>query len=164
MIYRYYSTLRPISIGTTPPAAVFDNIVNFDRRQRVPEIDREAWGYFESTAPLSIRACDDCDLVYWEDFPWTDKNPERLRRWTRLNLLSDTRRWAAVRQEMLERGFSETEEEAEAASLGILWDLDKYWERRYITEDDYRDLCTVIFDGFNWEAIRPSVRLRKEKK
>lgn len=162
MTYRYYSALRPISLGTTPSDAVFDEVVNFDRRQFVPEIKREAWGYFEAAAPLSLKACDDCDLVYWEDFPWTDRDPKGLRQWTRLNLLSDARRWNAVLEEMAAHGFTETEEWK--SSLDILGTLDTYWLHRYITEDDYRDLCTVIFDGFDWEAIRPSIRLRKETK
>lgn len=162
MTYRYYSVLRPISLGTTPSDAVFDEVVNFDRRQLVPGIMRGAWGYFDSTVPLSLKACDDCDLVYWEDFPWTDRDVQSIRCWTRLNLLSDMRRWKAALEEMVSHGFTETEEWLN--SLNILDTLDAYWLPRYITENDYRDLCTVIFDGFDWEAIRPSVRLRKEFK
>ena len=161
MIYRYYSALRPISLGTTPRDTIFDEVVNFARRRFVPEIKREAWGYFDAAAPLSIKACDACDLVYWEDFPWTDSNPTSIRHWTRLNLLSDARRWNAALEEMVNRGFTETEEWR--TSLDVLGSLDEYWRHRYITEDDYRDLCSVIFDSFDWEAIRPSVRLRKEK-
>ena len=162
MTYRYYSVLRPVSLGTTPRAAVFDDVVNFDRRQFVPEIKREAWGYFDSAVPLSLKVCDECDLVYWEDFHWADQSPTSIRHWTRLNLLSDMRRWSAALEEMVSRGFTETEERK--SSLDIFRTLDAYWLPRYITEDDYRDLCTVIFDEFDWESIRPSVRLRKEKK
>lgn len=47
---RYYSTLRPIGLGTCP-----DNFVefeNFDFRKHVDSINREAWGWVEYEKPL----------------------------------------------------------------------------------------------------------------
>ena len=48
-MYRYYSTLRPITPGAYPKPA--DNpamlIHNFDNREYVGKIGREAWGYVE---------------------------------------------------------------------------------------------------------------------
>lgn len=44
---RYYSIIRPISVGTIPNDGKVMNIVNFDKRKYCPEIGREAWGYFE---------------------------------------------------------------------------------------------------------------------
>jgi hypothetical protein len=54
-IYRYYSTERPVSIGTYPK--VKDNkpvnIENFDLKTYVDEIKCEAYGYLEYEKPLT---------------------------------------------------------------------------------------------------------------
>ncbi len=52
--YRYYSTQRPIGIGSYPKPAGNKvlNIKNFDARKMVPEIFRPAWGYIEYEYPL----------------------------------------------------------------------------------------------------------------
>ena len=59
MGYRYYSTQRPIAPGAYPKPekhAVLGNevleIVNFDNKEYVEEIDRNAWGYIEYEKPL----------------------------------------------------------------------------------------------------------------
>lgn len=62
-MYRYYSIMRPISIGTFPKNKSVRDIVNFDRRQFVSEINREAWGYIEYAAPLTEKQAADYELV-----------------------------------------------------------------------------------------------------
>lgn len=44
-MYKYYSVIRPISVGTVPHCTIRE-VVNFDQRQYVEEIMRQAWGYF----------------------------------------------------------------------------------------------------------------------
>lgn len=44
---RVWSTLRPISIGTYPKEYGVIDIVNFDQRQMVPEINHMAFGYID---------------------------------------------------------------------------------------------------------------------
>ena len=44
-MYKYYSVIRPISIGTIPDCTIRE-VVNFNQRQYVEEIMRQAWGYF----------------------------------------------------------------------------------------------------------------------
>ena len=44
-MYKYYSVIRPISIGTIPDCTI-QEVVNFNQRQYVEEIMRQAWGYF----------------------------------------------------------------------------------------------------------------------
>lgn len=44
-MYKYYSVIRPISIGTIPNCTIRE-VVNFNQRQYVEEIMRQAWGYF----------------------------------------------------------------------------------------------------------------------
>lgn len=60
---RYYSILRPVSIGTYPKPK--DNkvlkIVNFDSRTYYKDIGREAWGYIDYEKPLSLD-----DVVKYE--------------------------------------------------------------------------------------------------
>lgn len=52
--YRYWSTQRPISLGTYPKPEgnkVVD-IENFSRREFCKEIGREAWGYIDYEYPV----------------------------------------------------------------------------------------------------------------
>ena len=62
---RYYSTNRPVGVGTLPQAAmdVLSKVVNFDQRQFVEEISREAWGYIETTEPVSLADLQAYELV-----------------------------------------------------------------------------------------------------
>jgi len=50
-MYRYYCILRPPMIGAVPRGMV--NIVCFDTRRYVYEIEREAWGYVEYDKKLT---------------------------------------------------------------------------------------------------------------
>lgn len=59
---RYYSIMRPVSIGTYPRNGV-EEIVNFDYRQFCPEINREAWGYIEYSRELSEKEAADYELI-----------------------------------------------------------------------------------------------------
>ena len=59
---KYYSTQRPVSIGTYPRGGV-EEIRNFDRREYVEEIGREAWGFILYDRELSEKECNDYELV-----------------------------------------------------------------------------------------------------
>lgn len=62
---RYYSILRPISIGTYPKPK--DNEVlkinNFDNRSYCKDIDREAWGFIDYEKSLSLEDSEKYELV-----------------------------------------------------------------------------------------------------
>lgn len=63
--YRYYSTHRPLSIGTFPKPQgnkVLD-IQNFDDRTFCEEIGREAWGYVEYELPVSPVLLENFELM-----------------------------------------------------------------------------------------------------
>ena len=62
-MYRYYSIMRPIGPGTFPRTQAVTAIVNFDRRQFVQEIHREAWGYIEYAGPLTEKQAASYELV-----------------------------------------------------------------------------------------------------
>ena len=62
-MYRYYSIMRPIAPGTFPRTQPVQDVVNFDSRRFVPEINREAWGYIEYTEPLAEKQAADYELV-----------------------------------------------------------------------------------------------------
>lgn len=164
--YRYYSLMRPIGPGTVPSPLRFEEVVNFNRRTYISCIRHEAWGYFETTAPLSLRACDDCEVVYFEDYPWTDMDAEGRAVRPRLNLLSDVRRWVVARDNLIACGGTAQDADEFISGLHALETFDDYFRQREITEDDYFDLCVELFDDFDWDEIRPTVRLRprKEKK
>ena len=62
---KYYSTLRPVAPGTYPkyPANKPLQIVNYDDRTYVEEIDRNAWGWIEYPELLPAHDLDEYDLV-----------------------------------------------------------------------------------------------------
>lgn len=61
--YKYYSTQRPVDIGTFPKA---ENgplyLVNFDKRERVEQGRFLAWGYLVYDAPLTEKQMADYEL------------------------------------------------------------------------------------------------------
>lgn len=63
-VYRYYSLLRPVSPGTYPQPSEVKNIVNFDERTFIDDINRYAWGYIEYEKELSWDEARDYDLEW----------------------------------------------------------------------------------------------------
>ena len=61
--YRYYSTQRPVDIGTSPKTKKVIKIKNFDERIYVNEIERPAWGYIEYAEKLDDDDADAYELV-----------------------------------------------------------------------------------------------------
>ena len=60
---RYYSILRPVSIGTFPKKGAV-SIRNFDSRQYIESIHHEAWGYIEYLdTELTDQECRQYDLI-----------------------------------------------------------------------------------------------------
>lgn len=62
---RYYSTQRPVMPGTFPKpnGNKVQEIVDFDNRQYVDAIGRNAWGYIEYEKPLTEKEASDYELV-----------------------------------------------------------------------------------------------------
>jgi hypothetical protein len=62
-IYRYYSTQRPVDIGTFPKTNNEPlEIVNFNSRVSVENGDFIAWGYLEYAKPLTLEQMGDYEL------------------------------------------------------------------------------------------------------
>ena len=62
-IYRYYSTQRPVDIGTYPKSAGEPiSIFNYDERARIEPWGFRAWGYLDFNAPLDARRAEDYEL------------------------------------------------------------------------------------------------------
>ncbi|MCI8351953.1 MAG: hypothetical protein HFJ86_12465 [Oscillospiraceae bacterium] len=59
---RYYSTQRPVSVGTYPKAGV-QEIHNFDRKTFCEDISREAWGYIDYDRELTGSEADSYELT-----------------------------------------------------------------------------------------------------
>jgi len=68
--YKYYSTQRPVDIGTFPKT---DNapvrIVNFEERESVEQGHYRAWGYLVYDTPLTEKQIDDYELRAAPDNP-----------------------------------------------------------------------------------------------
>ena len=64
-LYKYYSTQRPVDIGTfpKPPHNAPDEIVNYERRVWVEHDTRLAWGHLTYTRPLAEREMADYELL-----------------------------------------------------------------------------------------------------
>lgn len=62
--YRYYSTQRPLSLGSYPKPVENQviEIQNFNNRQPVEEGKLQAWGYVEYTKPLTAKEMQDYEL------------------------------------------------------------------------------------------------------
>ena len=60
---RYYSKLRPVSIGTFPNNGKYVSHHNFDYRKFCDDIQDYAWGYVEYSDPLSEKELNMYDLV-----------------------------------------------------------------------------------------------------
>lgn len=60
---RYYSTLRPISIGCFPHGHEVTEICNFQKREFVEKIGRNAWGFIEFADCLTEKEADQYDLI-----------------------------------------------------------------------------------------------------
>ena len=60
---RYYSTQRPVSIGTYPCENLAVEIVNFESRQYVEEIGRQAWGYVDYAVDLIPEVAASYEMV-----------------------------------------------------------------------------------------------------
>lgn len=63
-VYRYYSLLRPVGPGTYPKTSEVKNIVNFDDRTFIDDINRYAWGYIEYDKELSWDEAKNYDLEW----------------------------------------------------------------------------------------------------
>lgn len=61
-MYKYYSLLRPVSVGTIPNCTISE-MINFNQRKYVDEIQREAWGYFMTPNEISEKELCEYDLV-----------------------------------------------------------------------------------------------------
>lgn len=75
-LYKYYSTQRPVDIGTfpKPPRNAPDEIVNYDQRVPVENGSFLAWGHLTYTRPLTKRQASDYELRPAPDNP--NKNAE----------------------------------------------------------------------------------------
>lgn len=68
--YKYYSTQRPVDIGTFPKTENGPlRHVNFDRRELVEQNQFKAWGYLVYDAPLTEKQIDDYELRAAPDNP-----------------------------------------------------------------------------------------------
>ena len=74
-LYKYYSTQRPVDIGTfpKPPYNKPDEIFNYDQRVPVENGSFLAWGYLTYTRPLTEKQASDYELRPAPD------NPDRPR-------------------------------------------------------------------------------------
>ena len=59
---KYYSILRPVSIGTYPREGVTE-IYNYDTRTYIEDIDRPAWGWIEYNRALTPEEARSYDLI-----------------------------------------------------------------------------------------------------
>jgi hypothetical protein len=72
--YRYYSTQRPVDIGTFPKLECGPvGIVNFDKRETCENSTFRAWGYLSYDAPLTEKQTAEFELRAASDNPDRDR-------------------------------------------------------------------------------------------
>jgi hypothetical protein len=96
-IFKYYSTQRPVDIGTFPKTGGGPrDIVNFDRREAVEQGRFMAWGYLEYSAPLTEKQMDDYDLRAAPDNPDVKKRmaeqAQAVGKWEKQHRVPDGKR------------------------------------------------------------------------
>ena len=64
---RYFSIRRPVGPGTFPRTQPVRQIVNYDRREFVPVIEQEAWGYIDFGGELTEEEAVRYELVRERD-------------------------------------------------------------------------------------------------
>lgn len=69
-MYRYYSTMRPVMPGGFPKRQEVMEIRNFDNREYVEEIGRDAWGYIEYAEPITEKEAEEYELVPAKKRTW----------------------------------------------------------------------------------------------
>ena len=104
-LYKYYSTQRPVDIGTfpKPPYNKPDEIFNYDQRIPVENGSFLAWGYLTYTRPLTEKQASDYELRPAPD------NPDRPRPIAeQMKMRQSWRRQIAARRLRLPSGGSLT--------------------------------------------------------
>ena len=61
-MFRYYSAQRPVAPGTFPKDGCI-SVHNYDERQHVEAIGREAWGYIEYDRQLTGKEVESYELI-----------------------------------------------------------------------------------------------------
>lgn len=99
--YKYYSTQRPVDIGTFPKTESGPvQIVNFDKREWTENATFRAWGYLVYNAHLTQKQIDDYELRAASDNPdHTRLSPYQLEaqaqvvgKWEQSKHIPDTKR------------------------------------------------------------------------
>jgi len=95
--FRYYSTQRPVDIGTYPKSAGTPiRIHNYDNRTRIEPWGFLAWGYLEYAAPLDARQADDYELKPSPENPDVkekmSKQAQVVGEWEKKHRVPETRR------------------------------------------------------------------------
>lgn len=106
---RVWSTLRPINIGTYPKEYGVVNIVNFDQRQMVPEINHMAFGYIDFEQDLPKSEQEHYDL--WPERHTNKKLEQAARAMAKALKKSDMSRIAKILDRAYAKGLIESDEE-----------------------------------------------------
>ena len=97
-LYKYYSTQRPVDIGTFPksPDNVPDEIVNYEGRVWVEHDTRLAWGHLTYTRPLTEQEAADYELRPSRENPdikqQMEKQAQVVGKWEDAHRIPDQKR------------------------------------------------------------------------
>lgn len=94
--YKYYSTQRPVDIGTFPKTEHGPvEIVNFDKRESVEQGLFRAWGYLVYNEPLTQKQSDDYELraaLGNPDRKRLEEQAQVVGKWEQAHRVPDVRR------------------------------------------------------------------------
>ena len=115
---RVWSTLRPISIGTYPKEYGVIEIVNFDHRRMVPEINRQAFGYIDYERDLPKEVQSHYDL--WPEVTVDPRLEPVAKLFARALQEGDMSRITKIVDKAYEKGLIEDEEELVKAAQAYM--------------------------------------------
>lgn len=141
MSHKYYSPLRPLSLGTFPKPQGNEilHIENFEERQNVPEIARQAWGYIEYKEALT-----EIEAAAYELIPSNCMTDEQQR--TYLESIRRTRFKTLIMTAHIDKAVEEIERRREAAGRGVEY---KAFEMYFMQGMDYAEIAEELDTGKN---------------
>ena len=166
--YNYYSTQRPVDIGTFPKT---DNgpvvIVNFDKRENVEGENFKAWGYLIYDAPLTEKQVDDYELRAASDNPYIIKlmmeQAQTVGKWEEMKGLPKnerfTRSWT-YREYIYDSANVSPEQMAERYRFAQK-ELRRFAEKQAVNKPIAERLREGAEQAAEHNAIQPAMAIKK---
>lgn len=143
--YRYYSTQRPVDLGTYPKAGgAFIGFENFDKREQVENGSFLAWGWLDYSRPLTDSEISDYELR---------AAPETLRRVAQMDQSSESQTSLSVEQtpeQVPDSNPKQVESSKESNTFAVNYDTIQFDTKIFKSSDvGFFDFRAAYFEDLN---------------